>query len=199
MIIRGNHLTFSVDEFPNRNTSLAKLGALKAAFMKDGSGTVTAGNASGINDGAAFVMLASEDFCVEHNVQPFVEVIDTAFVGCNPQLMGLGPFYAIEKLLNNTDLEFEDIDYFEINEAFAAQTLACYQLLSNKYNMSIQSIIDKTNIKGSGLGLGHPLGATGARVTTTLTHILKDKHNSYGIASLCIGGGMGAAILLRSL
>lgn len=195
----GNHYTFEIDEFPNRKSTPEKLASLRPTFIKDGTGTVTAGNTSGINDGAAFVMLASEQFCLDNNVKPIAEIIDSAFIGCNPQKMGLGPFYAIEKLLDDTKIDFCNIDYFEINEAFAAQTLGCYKLLAKKYGVKVNSIISKTNIRGSGLGLGHPLGATGARITTTLAHILKKNSNSYGIASLCIGGGMGAALLLRSM
>lgn len=196
---KGNKFVFSKDEFPNRKSTLEKLQSLKPTFLKDGTGTVTAGNTSGINDGASFLLLASEDYCDLQNINPLAEIIDSTFVGCDPQKMGLGPYYAINELLRKTKKDFNDIDYYEINEAFAAQVLGCYKLLSEKHNVSIDDIISKTNIHGSGLGLGHPLGATGARITTTLTHILKKKSDSYGIASLCIGGGMGAAILLRSL
>ena len=113
--------------------------------------------------------------------------------------MGVGPFYAIKDLLKKNNLNYNDIDYYEINEAFAAQVLGCIKLLSSEYNITKEEIISKTNVYGSGLGLGHPLGCTGARITTTLAHILKNNNGKYGIATLCIGGGMAEAILLRKV
>lgn len=196
---RGREYVFDTDEFPNRTTSMEKLATLKPTFIKDGSGTITAGNTSGINDGAAFLLLASEEYCRDHQVVPMAELCDGTAVGCDPQFMGLGPYYAIQKLLERTGIDFGQIDYFEINEAFAAQVLGCYQLLSEEYQVSMEAIVNRTNIYGSGLGLGHPLGATGARITATLAHILKNGTGQYGIASLCIGGGMGAALLLKKV
>ena len=196
---RGREYVFDTDEFPNRNTSIEKLSTLKPTFIKDGSGTITAGNSSGINDGAAFLLLASEDYCIKNGIKPLAEIVGGVAVGCNPQLMGLGPYYAIKKLLAQTELHLKDISCLEINEAFAAQALGCYKLLAEEYNCVMEQIIEKTNIYGSGLGLGHPLGATGARITTTLAHIMKQEEGEYGIASLCIGGGMGSAILLRKV
>lgn len=193
---RGNEYQFDTDEFPNRNCTREKLATLKPSFLKDGTGTVTAGNSSGINDGAAFVLLASKEYCIKHNIKPLAKIIANAVVGCDPQTMGLGPYYAISKLLNDNGLDMADIDYMEINEAFAAQVLGCMKLLAEQYNTSVDALVAKTNLHGSGLGLGHPLGATGARITTTLAHIVKRENLKYGIASLCIGGGMGAALLL---
>ena len=193
---RGNEYQFDTDEFPNRNCTREKLATLKPSFLKDGTGTVTAGNSSGINDGAAFVLLASKEYCIKHNIKPLAKIIANAVVGCDPQTMGLGPYYAISKLLNDNGLDMTDIDYMEINEAFAAQVLGCMKLLAEQYNTSVDALVAKTNLHGSGLGLGHPLGATGARITTTLAHIVKRENLKYGIASLCIGGGMGAALLL---
>ena len=193
---RGNEYQFDTDEFPNRNCTREKLATLKPSFLKDSTGTVTAGNSSGINDGAAFVLLASKEYCIKHNIKPLAKIIANAVVGCDPQTMGLGPYYAISKLLNDNGLDMADIDYMEINEAFAAQVLGCMKLLAEQYNTSVDALVAKTNLHGSGLGLGHPLGATGARITTTLAHIVKRENLKYGIASLCIGGGMGAALLL---
>lgn len=193
---RGNEYQFDTDEFPNRNCTREKLATLKPSFLKDGTGTVTAGNSSGINDGAAFVLLASKEYCIKHNIKPLAKIIANAVVGCDPQTMGLGPYYAISKLLNDNGLDMADIDYMEINEAFAAQVLGCMKLLAEQYSTSVDALVAKTNLHGSGLGLGHPLGATGARITTTLAHIIKRENLKYGIASLCIGGGMGAALLL---
>lgn len=194
---RGNEYIFDTDEFPNRKCTKEKLATLKPSFLKDGTGTVTAGNASGINDGASFVLLASRDYCVRNNIKPIAKIIGNSVVGCDPQLMGLGPHYAISKLLDDNYLSLSDIDYMEINEAFAAQLLGCLKLLAVKYNSTTEALVEKCNLHGSGLGLGHPLGATGARITTTLSHIIKRENLKYGIASLCIGGGMGAALLLE--
>lgn len=196
---RGREYVFDTDEFPNRTSTPEKLASLKPTFRKDGSGTVTAGNTSGINDGAAFVLLASGECCARHGLRPLAEVCESAAVGCDPQLMGLGPYYAIRRLLSEADMPFDAIDSFEINEAFAAQALGCYQLLAQEYGVAVQDIIDKCNPDGSGLGLGHPLGATGARLAVTLAHGLHRRGQAYGIASLCVGGGMGLALLLRKV
>lgn len=194
---KGRGYVFDNDEFVNRESTKEKMSLLKPTFIKDGSGTVTAANTSGVNDGVAFVLIASEDYCKKNSIKPLIEIVDNSVIACDSQLMGLGPYYAIEDLLNKTSVDFKDIDYFEINEAFAAQYLGCIKLLEEKYNVNEQYIIDRTNIYGSGLGLGHPLGCTGARIVTTLSHIMKNKNCTYGIASLCIGGGMGSALLLR--
>ena len=197
---RNNTYVFDTDEFPNRESTPEKLASLKPTFIKDGSGTITAGSASGINDGVAFLLLASEKYCTGNNIVPLAEIVDSSIVGLDPQYMGLGPYYAIKALLDKTGLNFNDISRFEINEAFAAQTLGCYKLLAEEYGVSEEYIIERTNVNGSGLGLGHPLGATGARITTTLAHMMsKDSDLEYGVASLCIGGGMGAALLLKKV
>lgn len=196
---KGREYVFDTDEFPNRNTSMEKLSGLKPTFVKDGTGTVTTGSSSGINDGAAFVLLASGDYCEKNAIVPLAEIIDGTAVGCDPQLMGLGPYYAIKKLLFKVNIGFDTIDCFEINEAFAAQALGCYKLLAEEFDTTVEQIIEKTNIHGSGLGLGHPLGATGARITATLAHIMNRENKNYGVASLCIGGGMGASLLLRKV
>lgn len=196
---RGREYIFDTDEFPNRTSTREKLATLKPSFLKDGTGTVTAGNASGINDGAAFVLLASREYCEKHGIMPIAKIVGNAVVGCDPQQMGLGPYYAISKLLEDCGMELGEIDYMEINEAFAAQVLGCLKLLAEKYHTTTEALIDKCNLYGSGLGLGHPLGATGARITTTLSHILRKQSYKYGIASLCIGGGMGAALLLERM
>lgn len=127
------------------------------------------------------------------------EIVDSSAIGLAPQVMGLGPYYTIKNILDKNNMFYNDITYYEMNEAFAAQALGCIKLLSEEYNISKEEIIDKTNIYGSGLGLGHPLGCTGARITVTLTHILKNNKSKYGIATLCIGGGMGEALLLRKV
>lgn len=194
---RGNEYCFDKDEFPNRGCTREKLAALKPSFLKDGSGTVTAGNSSGINDGAAFVLLASKEYCDQHRIRPMAKVVGSTVVGCDPQMMGLGPYFAISKLIADNNIKLKDVEYMEINEAFAAQVLGCFHLLARENSISIDELVNKTNLYGSGLGLGHPLGATGARITTTLAHIVKNQNLKYGIASLCIGGGMGAALLIE--
>ena len=196
---KNKSFIFDTDEFANRESTIEKMKTLKPTFIKDGTGTITAATTSGINDGAAFLMLASEAYCKKNDIKPICEITDSSVVGLDPQVMGLGPYYAIKELLNKNNLNFNDITFYEMNEAFAAQVLGCIKLLSEEYGISKDEIIKKTNIYGSGLGLGHPLGCTGARITTTLAHILKNNESKYGIATLCIGGGMGEALLLKKV
>lgn len=190
---------FKEDEYINRASTREKLATLKPTFLKNEDGTVTAGNTSGINDGAAFCLLASEEYIAEHHIIPEFEIVDGVSIGCDPQLMGLGPYYAIKRLLQKTKLDFNAIDCFEINEAFAAQVLGTYKMIGHEYGISVEEIIEKSNLLGSGIGLGHPLGATGARLITTISHLMHRKNYKYGIASLCIGGGQGTAVLLRKV
>lgn len=194
---KGNEYIFEVDEFPNPKATPENLAKLKPSFIKDGTGTVTAANASGINDGAAFVLLATDEYCKQKGINSNIEVVDYVSVGCDPQKMGLGPFYAIKKLLDKTGIDFKDIDVFEINEAFAAQVLGCFELLEKEYNVDEEYLLDHVNPHGSGLGLGHPLGCSGTRIVVTLYHHMLKNDCIYGIATLCIGGGMGIAVLLK--
>lgn len=196
---KGRDYIFDTDEFVNRDSTKEKMSLLNPTFIKDGTGTVTPANTSGINDGIAFILIASEDYCKKNNIKPLIEIVDNSLIACDPQYMGLGPYYAIKELLSKTKIDFKDIDYFEINEAFAAQILGCFKLLEEEYGVDEKFITDKCNIYGSGLGLGHPLGCTGARIVTTLSHIMKNNECTYGIASLCIGGGMGSALLLKKV
>ena len=194
---KGRPYYFDKDEYPNRESTKEKMSSLKPTFDKE-NGTVTAANSSGINDGACFMLIASEEYCKANNIKPLAEIVDNTTVGLDPQFMGLGPYYAIKKLLEKTNLDFKEIDYFEINEAFAAQVLGCFQLLEDEYKVDEEYLISKCNKYGSGLGLGHPLGMTGTRITTTLAYEMnRNKSIKYGISSLCIGGGMGAALLLK--
>jgi len=196
---RRNAFVFDTDSSPNRTSSLEKLQKLRPAFLNDKTGTVTAGNSSTLNDGASFVLLATESFCKKNHIRPLAEIVDGVTVGLNPMYMGMGPYYAISALLEKTSLSIEDIDVFEINEAFASQAIASVEELARKYKVDSSTLFNKCNRYGSGIGLGHPLGMTGARIVTTLTHIMKKEPCKYGIASLCIGGGMGAATLLRRI
>lgn len=194
-IHKKNHI-FKKDEFIT-SLSSKKLKHLKPCFDKSGSGTVTPGNSSGINDGCAFVLLASDKYCKQHNINSNIEILDCVSIGCDNMHMGLGPYYSIKKLLRKNKLCFSDVDVLEINEAFSAQILSCIKLLSVEYKVPSCKIIKKTNPLGSGLGLGHPLGCSGARIIVTLYHYMKTHKCKYAIASLCIGGGMGIAMLLK--
>ncbi|MBA2881275.1 acetyl-CoA C-acetyltransferase [Desulfosalsimonas propionicica] len=179
--------TVDTDEHPRRDVSLEGLARLKPAFKPDG--TVTAGNASGINDGAAGILLMSAEKARELNLPVLAVVSATATVGVDPEIMGIGPVEAIPKALKKAGFSLADIDLFEINEAFAAQYLACEKAL--ELNREI------TNVNGSGISLGHPVGATGARITTTLLFEMKRRNLNKGVASLCAGGGMGAALVVE--
>ncbi|MGV3658852.1 MAG: thiolase family protein [Prosthecobacter sp.] len=175
------------DEHPRADTTVDSLAKLKPAFRK--TGTVTAGNASGINDGAALVLVAGEGAVARHGLKPRARIIATAAVGCDPAVMGLGPVGAIRKICAQTGWKLEEVDAIEINEAFAAQTLGCMRELG----------LDTTrlNPRGGAIALGHPIGASGARVLVTLLHHLEDNGLRRGIASLCIGGGMGIAMAVE--
>jgi acetyl-CoA C-acetyltransferase len=188
---------FDKDEYPNRKTSLEKLGTLRAAFKKDGS--VTAGNASGINDGAAYVMLASEEAVKKYDLTPLVEVIEVDQAGVDPKLMGLGPVGAVKNVLNRSGLNLDQIGLLELNEAFAAQSIGVMKCLSSDLGVNYDQLLEKTNVNGGAIAIGHPVGASGARIVVTLIHEMKKRNESLGLASLCIGGGMGTAIIFKNI
>lgn len=188
-------VVFARDEYPNRTTSLEKLGALRPAFKKDG--TVTAGNASGINDGASFVMLASEDAVKKYDLKPMVEVVGVGQGGVDPQVMGLGPVPAIKNALKNAGLTLDKLDVLELNEAFAAQSLGVVRELSEHYKVAEKDILAKTNVNGGAIALGHPVGASGNRIIVSLIYEMLHNNKKLGLASLCIGGGMGTAVVLK--
>ena len=175
------------DEHPRADTTLEGLAKLKPVFRKDG--TVTAGNASGINDGAALVMLADDAACTEHSLTSRARIIAVSAVGCDPALMGLGPVFAIRRLCEETGWNLADVDAIEINEAFAVQALACQRELCVSTT--------QLNQRGGAIALGHPIGASGARVLVTLLHLMEDHDFQRGIASLCVGGGMGIAVAIE--
>ncbi len=179
---------FNQDEHP-RQTSLEKLAALKPAFAKDGS--VTAGNSSGINDGAAAMLLASEEAVQLFNLQPIGRVVSMAVAGVDPAIMGMGPVLATEKALLRGDLKLEDLDLVELNEAFASQSLACIQELELSQ--------DIVNVNGGAIALGHPLGCSGVRISTTLLHEMFRRKSKYGLATMCVGVGQGAAVIYEGL
>lgn len=182
-------VTVTVDEAPRPATSLAALEKLKPAFKPDGS--VTAGNASGINDGGAALVLASESAVNRLGLTPLAEWQGAAIVGLDPALMGLGPYYAIKKLLKNQQMSSDDVDTYEINEAFAAQALVCQDLLH----------LDPSAVNpwGGAIALGHPVGCSGARIIVTMINEMHRDNHERGIASLCVGGGMGEAVLLKKI
>jgi len=177
------------DEGPRRDTSLEKLASLKPAFEKDGS--VTAGNSSPINDGAACLTLMSEPYATKLGLQPKARVLAAASAGVDPSCMGLGPIPATRKALRRAGLRIDDLDVIELNEAFASQVLACMQELAFDPQ--------RVNPNGGGIALGHPLGASGARITATLVHELVRRKGRYGLATMCIGVGQGIALVIENL
>jgi acetyl-CoA C-acetyltransferase len=192
-----NAFTFNTDEYPNRTTNAEKLAKLRPAFKPDG--TVTAGNASGINDGACFFIIAGEEAVKKYGLSPKAEILAAGIAGVDPKLMGLGPAPAIGNALKKAGMKLSDMEYIELNEAFAAQSLGVIRELSGIHGESEKSIIERCNVNGGAIALGHPLGASGARITVTLLNILRKRNARYGVASLCIGGGMGTAIIIRNV
>ena len=184
---KKEEITINCDEFPRHGTTLEKIQTLKSVFKKDG--TVSAGNASGINDGSAAVCLMSEEKMKELNVIPLARIVSWATVGVDPSVMGIGPITAVKKALNIANWKIDDLDLIEANEAFAAQALA----VSN----SIGWNMNKVNVNGGAIALGHPIGASGARILVTLIHELIKQNKNKGIATLCIGGGQGIAMCIE--
>lgn len=190
-----NEYIFETDEYPNRTSTPEKLSKLRPAFKKDG--TVTAGNASGINDGASFVLIAGEDAIKKHGLKPMVEIMGIGQAGVDPQFMGLGPVPAIAEALKFCGQKLSDIDVIELNEAFAAQSLGVIQMLEKEHRISAAELLQKTNMNGGAIALGHPVGASGNRIIVTLIHEMLRNKKDLGLASLCIGGGMGTAVVLK--
>jgi acetyl-CoA C-acetyltransferase len=183
---KGDPVVFDTDERP-MDTSMEKMGKLAPAFKKDG--TVTAGNASGINDGAAALLLMSAKKAKEMGLEPMIKVKTFASGGLDPAYMGLGVVPAVKKAMEKAKLSVKDLDVVELNEAFASQALGCVKELGFDP--------DKTNVHGSGISLGHPIGATGGRVLVTLAHEMKRRNLKHGLATMCIGGGMGIAMIVE--
>jgi acetyl-CoA C-acetyltransferase len=194
---RKETVVFDTDEFPNRATDAEKLASLRPAFQKDG--TVTAGNASGINDGAAFVLVASSRAVDELGLTPLVEIVATGQGGVDPAVMGIGPVAAVGRVLERSGHRLAEIEVMELNEAFAAQSLAVVKLLAAEHGVTENWIRERTNVNGGALALGHPIGASGCRIVVSLVWEMLRSGRGLGLASLCIGGGMGTALVLRSL
>lgn len=190
-------IVFDSDEYINRTTTLEKLGTLRPAFKPDGS--VTAGNASGINDGASFVILASEAAVERFGLKPMAQIVGIGQGGVDPDVMGLGPVPAIRNALKNANMKLQDMELLELNEAFAAQSLGVVKLLSDEHGESCDDILARCNVNGGAIALGHPVGASGNRILVTLAHELKRSGKTYGLASLCIGGGMGTAVIIKNM
>jgi acetyl-CoA C-acetyltransferase len=186
---KGDPIAVDTDEYPRAGTTVEKLAALKPAFKKEGS--VTAGNASGINDGAAALVVTTLRKAQELGRKPLARILSYVSTGVDPMIMGMGPVPAVRKVLDRAGLKMDDVDLFELNEAFAVQSLAVARELK----------IDpaKINVHGGAIALGHPIGASGARVLTTLAYALRAQKKKYGVASLCIGGGMGIAMAIQNL
>jgi acetyl-CoA C-acetyltransferase len=184
---KAETIEFKVDEYPRAGTSVSTLSRLKPAFQTDG--TVTAGNASGINDGAAAVVVVSAERARLMELTPMAKIVSYASAGVDPRYMGMGPVPAIERALEKAGLEIKDIDLFELNEAFAAQSLAVLRELSLDDS--------RVNVNGGAIALGHPIGASGARILVTLLYEMKRRDVRRGLASLCIGGGQGIAMIVE--
>lgn len=185
---KDEKIFFDKDEHP-RKTSLEKLATLKPAFAKDGS--VTAGNSSGINDGAAAMLIANENTLKTSNLQPLARVVSMAIAGVDPAIMGIGPVAATRKALQRAGLTVADLDLIELNEAFASQSIACIQ--------ELELDPEKINVNGGSIAIGHPLGCSGVRISATLLHEMRRRNARYGLATMCVGVGQGAAIIYEGL
>ncbi len=185
---KGDAIVIDQDEPPRPDTSLEALGRLRPAFVKE-EGTVTAGNSSGVNDGASAVLIASKEAVEELGWQPLARVVTSAVAGVEPRRMGVGPVFATLKALDRAGLSIDDIDLIELNEAFAAQSLACIKELGLD--------LAKVNVNGGAIALGHPLGCSGARILTTLVHELSRREERFGLATMCIGVGQGIATIVE--
>ncbi|PZC52202.1 MULTISPECIES: acetyl-CoA C-acetyltransferase [unclassified Mesotoga] len=196
VVIKGRKgdVVFDTDEHP-RETSMEILEKLRPAFKKDGS--VTAGNSSGINDGASATVLASEEAVEKFGLKPIAEIVAYAQAGVDPAFMGYGPVPAVEKALKKASLDIKAIDLIELNEAFASQSLSVLKGLMEIYGVSKEWLLERTNVNGGAIALGHPIGASGNRIIVTLLHLMEKRNLEFGLASLCIGGGMGTAVVVK--
>jgi acetyl-CoA C-acetyltransferase len=185
----GPPVVVAKDEYPRAGTTVEKLGALKPAF--ENAGTVTAGNASGINDGAAALVIATADKAASLGARPLAKVLSYCTTGVAPRIMGMGPVEAMRKAVQRAGISLDDLDLIELNEAFASQSLAVVR------ELGLDSA--RVNVHGGAIALGHPIGASGARILTTLVHALQARGGGRGAASLCIGGGMGTAMIVEAL
>lgn len=195
--VRHKEVVIDKDEYPNRSTNIEKLSHLRTVFKHEGS--VTAGNASGLNDGASAIMLVSENALKKYRLKPLVKIIAVGQGGVDPDLMGLGPTVAIKKALEYANISIEDIGVIELNEAFSAQSLGVIHEIIEQLGANKEKLMKITNVHGGAIALGHPLGASGNRIIVTLVHEMLRQGVRYGLASLCIGGGMGTAVILEKV
>jgi acetyl-CoA C-acetyltransferase len=186
---KGDPKLFDTDEHPRPETTIEDLTRLKPAFKKDG--TVTAGNSSGVNDAAAALVLSSREFADKRGVKPLARIVGYASAALDPAYMGMGPYHATLKVLEKTGMTLDQMDVIELNEAFASQSLACARLLDVD--------LSKANLSGGAIALGHPIGASGARILTTLLYGLLRTGGRYGLATMCIGGGQGVATIIEAV
>jgi 3-oxoadipyl-CoA thiolase len=185
---KDNEQLFEADEYP-RQTSLEKLASLKPAFAADG--TVTAGNSSGINDGAAAMLLADAESVKKFSLQPIARIVSMATAGVDPAIMGIGPVPATRKAIQRAGIKIEDLSLVELNEAFASQSIACIR--------DLELDINKVNVNGGAIAIGHPLGCSGVRIATTLLHELQRRNEKYGLATMCVGVGQGASVVFERI
>lgn len=189
-------IIFDTDEHPKGDTTMEILGKLRTVFKKDGS--VTAGNASGINDGASMTVIMSEEKMNELNIKPLVEIVSYSQSGVAPKIMGMGPVEAVDLALEKANLKLEDVGLFELNEAFAVQSIAVMRQMAKRNGVSEEWLNERTNVNGGAISLGHPIGCSGNRILVTLIYEMKKRKVKYGLAALCIGGGMGTAMIIRN-
>ena len=192
---RKETIVFDTDEYVNRSTTPEILAKLRPAFKKDGS--VTAGNSSGINDGASFVLVASEEAVAKYGLTPLAEIVATGQGGVDPAIMGMGPVPAIADALKKANMKLTDMEVVELNEAFAAQSLGVIKQLCTDHGVTPDWFDKYCNLNGGAIALGHPIGASGNRITVSLIYEMIRSNKTYGLASLCIGGGMGTALILK--
>jgi len=192
---RKGVVVFDKDEYPNRTTTPEILAKLRPAFKKDGS--VTAGNSSGINDGASFMVIASEDAVKEFNLPVLAEIVSVGQGGVDPNYMGLGPVPAVRNALSAAGMKLSEMELIELNEAFAAQSIGVVKELAEEHDLTEAEIFERTNVNGGAIALGHPVGVSGNRIVVTLLHEMIKQDKKIGLASLCIGGGMGTGIIIK--
>ncbi|UXI03799.1 acetyl-CoA C-acetyltransferase [Photobacterium sp. TY1-4] len=196
--VRRKTAVVDTDEYPKADASIEGLASLRPAFKKEG-GSVTAGNASGINDGASAIIVASETAVQKYGLTPLAEIESYAQAGVAPEVMGLGPVPAVTKALDKAGLSIGDIGLFEFNEAFAGQALGVLHELAGELDTQVEDLAERSNVNGGAIALGHPLGASGNRIIVSLLHEMRRRGTKYGLATLCVGGGMGTAIVLKNV
>ena len=196
--VRRKTSVVDTDEYPKADASIEGLAKLRPAFKKEG-GSVTAGNASGINDGASAIIVASEAAVEKYGLTPLAEIESYAQAGIAPEVMGLGPVPAVVKALDKAELNIADVGLFEFNEAFAGQALGVLHELADELGSQVEDLAERSNVNGGAIALGHPLGASGNRIIVSLLHEMRRRGTEHGLATLCVGGGMGTAVVLKSV